>query len=60
MKQRQNHREYLKVLQTMTPAQRARIAFELSERNKRLSKHALRKRLPDMPDDELHQLFIVG
>ena len=58
MKQRQNHREYLKVLQSMTPAQRARIALDLSERNKRLLKQALRKRFADMPDEEIHQLFL--
>lgn len=58
MKHRQNHREYLKVLGAMTSAQRAKIAFDLSERNKRLLKQALRKRFPDMEDDELHQLFL--
>lgn len=58
MKQRQNHREYLQVLRSMTSEQRIRIAFELSARNKRLLKQALQKRFPDMPEDELHQLFL--
>jgi hypothetical protein len=58
MKQRQNHREYLQVLRSMTSEQRIRIAFELSARNKRLLKQALQKRFPVMPEDELHQLFL--
>jgi lauroyl/myristoyl acyltransferase len=58
MKKRDNHREYLEVLRSMTSAQRARIAFDLGERNKRLLKQALRKRFPELSDEELHQLFL--
>lgn len=58
MKPRPNHREYLKILRSMTSSQRASIAFELSARDKRLLKQALRKRFPEMPDAELHQLYL--
>ncbi|MBD3672179.1 MAG: hypothetical protein HUJ26_01520 [Planctomycetaceae bacterium] len=58
MKERDNHREYLQALRRMTPAQRVRKALELGERNKRLLKQALRKRFPEMSDDDLHQLYL--
>ncbi|HSG69003.1 MAG TPA: hypothetical protein VLA12_01235, partial [Planctomycetaceae bacterium] len=58
MKPRPNHREYLKILRSMTSAQRASIAFELSARDKRLLKQALRKRFPEMLEAELHQLYL--
>jgi hypothetical protein len=58
MKPRPNHREYLNILRSMTSSQRASIAFELSARDKRLLKQALRKRFPEMPETELHQLYL--
>jgi hypothetical protein len=57
-KPRPNHREYLLALSRMTPAERLKIAFALSDRSKRLLKQAIRKRFPEKTEEELHQLFL--
>ena len=57
-KLRPNHRLYLQALRSMTPSQRLRRAFELSDRAKRLFLHGLRKRFPDHSEDQLHRLAL--
>lgn len=57
-KPRPNHRRYLEVLRRMTPEQRLMKAFELSEFSKALFAEGLRRRYPDMPEAEFHQLFL--
>jgi hypothetical protein len=57
-KPRPNHQLYLQSLRRMTPAQRLEKAFELSEFSKQLFMEGLRKRFPDMPPDEFHELFL--
>ncbi|HUG19295.1 MAG TPA: hypothetical protein VMM56_09980 [Planctomycetaceae bacterium] len=57
-KPRSNHREYLLALSRMTPAERLKIAFALSDRSKRLLKQAIRRRFPEKTEEEIHQLFL--
>lgn len=57
-KPRPNHEQYLRVLQSMTPEQRLRKAFELTEFSRSLFRQGLRQRFPDLDDRELHQLYL--
>ena len=52
------HRVYIGILQRMTPEQRLRKAFELTEFSKRLFKTGLRKRFPGMSDEEFRKLYL--
>ena len=57
-KPRPNHRAYLEILRSMTPAQRLEKAFELSELSRSLFLEGLRKRFPDASKQGLHQIFL--
>jgi len=56
-KPRPNHGIYIETLRRMTPDQRLRRAFELSAFTKELFVHGLRKRFPDLPEDEFARLL---
>ena len=58
LKPRPNHRAYLEILRLMTPAQKLRTAFELSELSRSLFLDGLRSLFPDATKDELHQIFL--
>jgi hypothetical protein len=51
-----NHPQYLEILRGMTPEDRLRKAFELSEFAKALFLHGLRRRFPDLGERELREL----
>jgi hypothetical protein len=51
-----NHRTYVQILRRMTPEQRLRKAFDLSEFAKALFLQGLRTRFPDLSDDEFDRL----
>lgn len=53
-KPRPNHQRYIEVVRSMTPEQRLLKAFELSDLAKKLFKHGLRKRFPDLSEEEFH------
>lgn len=55
---RPNHKVYIQVLRRMSPEQRLLKAFELSEFSRQLFIHGLRKRFPDLPDEEFRQLLL--
>ncbi|HXE54138.1 MAG TPA: hypothetical protein VN541_14040 [Tepidisphaeraceae bacterium] len=57
-KPRPNHRQYLEVLRRMTPQQKAAKFFELSEQAKRLFREGLRKRFPELSEEEFHALYL--
>lgn len=57
-KARPNHRIYLQVLRRMTPEQRLMKAFELSALTKQLFIHGLRKRFPDLSEEEFQTLLL--
>jgi hypothetical protein len=56
-KQRPNHRIYIQTLRNMSPEQRLLKAFELSEFAKQLFAEGLRKRHPDLSDDDFKALL---
>ena len=58
IKPRPNHKRYLKVLRRMTPEQRLRKAFELTETARYLFRTGLRQRFPDLTPEEFHQLYL--
>ena len=56
-KQRPNHSRYIQTLRSMSPEQRLLKAFELSDFAKQIFVQSLRKRYPDLPDDEFEILL---
>ena len=56
-KPRPNHKLYIETLRRMTPAQRLQEAFELSEFTRQLFEHGLRKRFPDLSEEEFQRLL---
>jgi hypothetical protein len=57
-KPRPNHQKYLEVLRRMTPEQRLLKAFELSRMSRELFLAGLRKRFPDLTEEELRQVYL--
>ena len=57
-KARPNHREYLRVLRRMMPAQRLRKAFELSDYARSLFLHGLRRRFGHVEEAELKRILL--
>jgi hypothetical protein len=59
IKPRPNHARHLDVLRRMTPAQRLEKAFELSEFARKLFLTGLRKRFPNVTEQELHRIALT-
>ncbi|HID77716.1 MAG TPA: hypothetical protein EYP56_17185 [Planctomycetaceae bacterium] len=57
-KPRPNHRLYLQILRRMSPEQRLRKAFELSEFAQALFLQGLGHRFPDATDEQLHRIYL--
>jgi hypothetical protein len=57
-KPRPNHRRYIAALQKMSPGQRLAKAFELSAFVKSLFREGLRKRFPELSNEEFHKLYL--
>ena len=57
-KPRPNHREYIKALWAMTPEARLQQAFELTETVNSLFRQGLRKRFPELSEEEFHKLYL--
>jgi hypothetical protein len=57
-KPRPNHQRYLEMLRAMTPEQRLLKAFEMSAFTKALFREGLRKRFPDLSEEEFHKLYL--
>lgn len=55
-KLRPNHTLYIETLGRMTPEQRLLKALELTEFSRKLFRHGLKTRFPDLPEAELKQL----
>ncbi|MBC7820171.1 MAG: hypothetical protein IAG10_25080 [Planctomycetaceae bacterium] len=53
-----NDREYLRVLRQLTPQQRLRKAFELSDLTRRLFRQGLRQRFATLSEDEFQRLYL--
>lgn len=58
-KPRPNHRLYIETLRRMTPEQRLAKAFELSELAKRAFIDGLRRRFPDLSEEEFKKLLLA-
>ena len=58
IKKRPNHKIYIQVLRQMSPEKRLQKAFELSEFAKQLFVHGLRKRFPDLSDEEFNKILL--
>jgi hypothetical protein len=57
-KPRPNHDRHIRVLRAMSPDQRLLKAFDLSAFSKALFVDGLRRRFPDLPDEEFHRLML--
>ena len=58
IKKRSNHRLYIRTLRSMTPEQRLLKAFELTEFSRELFRSGLRRRFPDMSEEDLRKLYL--
>jgi len=52
------HKVYIEVLRSMAPEERLLKAFELSEFTKQLFIHGLRKRFPDLSEEDFRKLLL--
>ena len=57
-KPRPQHEQYLQVLRAMTPEQRLRRAFAMSDFTKALFVQGLRDRFPEVGEAAIHRLFL--
>ena len=57
-KPRPNHQRYIEVLRSMTGEQRLLKALEMSAFTKAIFLDGLRKRFPDLSEEEFHQLLL--
>lgn len=57
-KKRPNDRIYLEALRRMTPEQKLRKVFELTEMSRQLFRQGLRERFPELSEEELHRLYL--
>jgi hypothetical protein len=57
-KPRPNHDRYVQILRAMTPEQRLLKAFELSALAKSLFITGLRKRFPNLSENEFHEVLL--
>jgi len=53
-----NHAIYLQILKKMTPEQRIKKAFELSDMAKQLFLEGLRKRFPEKSNSEIKEIYL--
>ncbi|MCL6478934.1 MAG: hypothetical protein K6T65_11035 [Peptococcaceae bacterium] len=58
IKERPNHKIYIQALRRMSSEKRLLKAFELSEFTKKLFYHGLKKRFPDLPDEEIRKIYL--
>jgi len=58
IKPRPNHRLYLDTLRRMSPEARLMKAFELSRFSNDLFLHGLRKRFPDLSEQDFRKLYL--
>lgn len=58
IKPKPNRQLYINILRKMTPAQRLEKAFDLSEFSRKLLIEGLRKRFPDVTEDEFRKIVL--
>ncbi len=52
------HRKYIQILRQMSPEERLRKAFELSEFTRQLFIYGLRKRFPNLQEEEFKKILL--
>ena len=57
IKKNESHRVYIQVLRQMSPEKRLLKAFVLSEFANQLFIHGLRKRFPNLPEEEFKKIL---
>lgn len=57
-KPRPNHARTIQALRNMTPAQRLKKCFELSDLTKRLLKRAIARANPDASEEQVHAMYL--
>jgi len=58
IKERPNHRLYIEILRRMTPEKRLLKAFELTEFSRQLFTAGLRKRFPELSEEEFRKKLL--
>lgn len=58
MKPEPNRELYIEILRKMTPEQRLKKAFELSEFTRKLFIQGIRKRFPDATEEEIRKIVL--
>ncbi len=58
IKPRPNHRRYIETLRRMSPEARLMKAFELTQFSNDLFLHGLRKRFPDLSEQDFRKLYL--
>lgn len=58
IKPRPNHQRELEILRSLTPAQKLEQVFKLNERTLQLMRAGLRRRFPDLNDQQLHEVYL--
>jgi hypothetical protein len=58
MKKSPDHKEYIRMMRKMSPEDRLRKAFELTELTKNLFLAGLKNRFPDLPDKEIKKIYL--
>jgi len=58
LKKNINHKEYIKILRKMPSEQRLLKSFELTDFAKSLFLHGLRKRFPELSEDEIKKIYL--
>lgn len=58
IKPQPNHGIYIQSLRRLSPEKKLAKTFELSEMSRRLFREGLRRRFPDLTEDEFHRLYL--
>jgi hypothetical protein len=58
IKEHPNHTLYIQALRRMSPENRLLKSFELSRFSRDLFLHGLRKRFPDLSDNEIKKIYL--
>ena len=53
-----DHREYIKMMRKLSPEDRLRKSFELTELTKRLFMAGLKNRFPGLSDEEIKKIYL--
>jgi len=58
MKKSPDHKEYIKMMRRLSPQERLKKSFELTELTKNLFLAGLKERFPDLTDREIKKIYL--